>query len=190
MAAAIRDARTEARTPMLKDWVPETPPLVIADRTTIALSFIFWLSVDFMGIYAIIVETQMDGKLDWHLLHDCSVGVLLVLLSLLGVYWEIRSIQLGYLTVSEDVLQFLVYVVCGGYMAAGLWSTSGDTDSEHQAATSYGRFLTVLGFMLGVGRVVIGCFKRQRPSPDADARVDSTSLQPTSAPPAAILNVD
>lgn len=157
---------------MLNDQNPSTPPLVIADRVTIALSFLFWLSVDFLGIYAIVVETNVEGEFDWHLLHSCAEGVLLVVLSLLGVYWEVRSIQLGYLTVSEEVIQFLIYIVCGCYMASGPWAIAGDSESE--SATNYGRFLTVLGFLLGMGRITIGCLKRQQPSAAAAAREGTT----------------
>eukprot|EP00929_Paragymnodinium_shiwhaense_P025299 TRINITY_DN15340_c0_g1_i1.p1 TRINITY_DN15340_c0_g1~~TRINITY_DN15340_c0_g1_i1.p1 ORF type:complete len:193 (-),score=25.49 TRINITY_DN15340_c0_g1_i1:322-900(-) len=132
-----------------------------AERALIIVSLAFWLSISFLGMYTIIVETHVNGQFSWEFLHDVASGCLLMVVALLGVYWEVRSCRYDYLTFPEEVLQFLILTFSGCYVTAGPWSDAED-DRASEATTAFGRVLCIFGVLLALCRASMSCHKYRR----------------------------
>merc|ERR1740117_1204237 len=85
----LGSASSSGPLPQQQVAVPTEGPsgVVQFDRVLFLVSLVFWLCIDFLGLYSIIVETgnKTDVHADaWTLIHDVAAGALMIVMSLLG----------------------------------------------------------------------------------------------------------
>lgn len=146
----------------------------ISEKIAAFISLGFWGCIIGMTIY-LWTWLHRDGASVWTLWHSFSSSCLLLGAACLGLYVELhqawtseanddqnpaRRSRLGRLAPCGPALHLILFVLTGGFVAAGPWSEVG-SEAYNQTMTIIGHVLCIGGLVIGLLRVCAGCWKHR-----------------------------